>query len=155
MKKMFLLPALLFFSLAVSGQAADFTGTWLLNSGKSKLNDQFTFAPKQIIITQSANEINVEKHSSFQDQEFVTKDKYTLDGKECINPGFQDSQKKSTANWSDDKKSLKVVSKLPMGDGGEILITEVYKLDGGNIVIESASSSSFGEMAETMVYDKK
>ncbi|MCU0362144.1 MAG: hypothetical protein MUE32_02200 [Bacteroidales bacterium] len=155
MKKILFFPALFILTLAAAGQGTDFTGTWALNSGKSKLNDQFTFAPKQIIVTQAANEINVEKHSSFQDQEFVTKDKYSLDGKECINPGFQDSQKKSTANWSEDKKTLKVVSKLPMGDGGEILITEVYKLDGGNMVIESASSSSFGEMAETMVYDKK
>ena len=154
MKKMLLIPALLFLSLFVTAQA-DFTGTWKLNTGKSKLNEQFSFAPKQIIVTQTATEINVEKHTTFQDQDFITKDKYTLDGKECVNPGFMDTQKKSTANWSADRKSLKVVSKMAMGDGGEMTITETYKLDGGNMILESASSSSFGEMAETMIYDKQ
>lgn len=154
MKKLLLLPGLFALCALVTAQTTDFTGTWKLNTGKSKLNDQFSFAPKEIIIAQAGNEISVEKHSSFQDQEFVTKDKYTLDGKECINTGFQDSQKKSTANWSDDKKSLKVVSKMPMGDGGEISITEVYRFDGSNLVIDSSASSSFGDMSETMVYDK-
>jgi hypothetical protein len=64
-------------------------------------------------------------------------------------------QKKSTCAWSDDKASLNVVSKMSMGDGGDITITEVYKLDGGSLVIESKSSSSFGDMAEKMVFDKK
>jgi hypothetical protein len=42
-----------------------------------------------------------------------------------------------------------------MQDGGEIAITEVYKMDGGNMVIEMNSTSSWGDMAETQVYDKK
>jgi hypothetical protein len=65
-----------------------------------------------------------------------------------------DTQKKSTVSWSDDKKSLKVVSKFSVGDGGEMTVTEVYKFDGANMVIESLASSSYGELSETMVYDK-
>ena len=91
----------------------------------------------------------------FQEQEFTTNDKFTLDGKECINAGMMDSQKKSTAVWADDKKSLKITSKIPMQDGGEFAITEVYKLDGGNFVCDMSAASSFGDMAETQVYDKK
>lgn len=112
-------------------------------------------APKEIIILQDGINLNVEKHSSFQDQDFITKDKLTLDGKECINPGWQDTQKKSTAVWSDDKKSLKIISRFPMNDGGEMKITEIYKMDGTNMVIESSTTSSFGDMAETMAYDKQ
>jgi hypothetical protein len=97
----------------------------------------------------------VEKHSSFQSQDFTTKDKLTLDGKECINPGWQDTKKKSTAVWAEDKKSLKIISKIPMNDGGEMVITEVYKIDGSTITIETAATSSFGDMSETMVYDKQ
>jgi hypothetical protein len=82
------------------------------------------------------------------------KDKFTLDGKECINRGWQDTQKKSTAVWSEDKKSLKIITKFPLNDG-EMVITEVYKMDGENMIIESGSSSSFGDISETMVYDKK
>jgi len=149
----------IFTAILVSGaavaQAPDFNGSWKLNAEKSKLNPDFSFAPKEVIVTQAGNDFKVEKHSSFQEQEFVTTDKLTLDGKECTNTGFQDTQKKSTAVWSEDKASLKIVSKMSIGDGGEMTITETYKKDGTSLVIESNASSSYGELAETMVYDKK
>lgn len=154
MKKITFLFAALLISSFATAQVANLAGTWKLNSSKSQLNDQFSMAPKEIVIVQKANELNVEKKSSFQDQEYITKDKFTLDGKECINPGWQDSQKKSTAVWSDDKKSLKISTKFPMNDGGEMTITEVYKIDGSNLVINSSATSSFGDLSETMVYDK-
>jgi hypothetical protein len=155
MKKTLFIFAALLFSSAVMAQGPDFNGSWKLNNEKSKLNAEFTFAPKEVIIAQAGNDFKVEKHSSFQDQEFTTTDKLTLDGKECINLGFQDTQKKSTAVWSDDKTSLKIISKMSIGDGGEMTITEVYKMDGRNMVIESLASSSYGDLNETMVYDKK
>jgi hypothetical protein len=155
MKKILILFTAFLVSATVSAQGLDFSGTWKLNTTKSKLGAEFSMAPKEIIIAQKDNDFNVEKHSSFQDQEFTIKDRFTLDGKECLNQGWQDSQKKSTAVWSEDKKSLKIISKMSIGDGGEMTITEVYKMDGGNMVIESSSSSSFGEMTETMVYDKQ
>jgi hypothetical protein len=154
MKKSLFLFAALIFSTSILAQGPDFNGSWKLNGEKSKLNAEFSFAPKEIIITQAGNEMTVEKHSSFQDQEFVTNDKLTLDGKECTNPGFQDTQKKSTCNWSDDKASLKIISKIAIGDG-DMTITEVYKMDAGSMIIESMASSSFGDMNETMVYEKK
>jgi len=155
MKKILTICVALLFSAAAIAQVPDLGGKWKLNNEKSKLNADFSFAPKEIIITQSGNDMTVEKHSSFGDQEFTTTDKLTLDGKECINAGFQDTQKKSTAVWSDDKTSLKVVSKMNMGDGGEMTTTEVYKLNGNNLVLDSTASSSYGELVETMVYDKQ
>jgi|MudIll2142460700_1097286.scaffolds.fasta_scaffold01304_4 hypothetical protein len=155
MNKTLIIFAALLFSTSAIAQVPDLSGSWKLNSEKSKLNAEFSFAPKEIIITQAGNDFTVEKHSSFQDQEFVTTDKLTLDGKECINTGFQDTQKKSTANWSDDKTSLKIISKMSIGDGGDMTITEVYKMDGSNMVLESLASSSYGDLNETIVYDKK
>jgi len=155
MKKTVLFFAALLISVIVSAQGVDFSGKWKLNSSKSKLNDQFSMAPKDIIVEQTGNDLNLEKHSSFQDQDFTTKDKITLDGKECINTGWQDSKKKSVAVWSDDKTSLKITSKIPMNDDNEMTIIEVYKMDGSNLIIESSASSSFGDLAETMFYDKQ
>jgi hypothetical protein len=154
MKKRFIFFAALLFSAAAIAQGPDFSGSWKLNSEKSKLNAEFSFAPKEVIITQAGNDFTVEKHSSFQDQDFVTTDKLTLDGVECINSGFQDTQKKSTCTWSDDKTSLKIISKLSVGDG-DMTINEVYKMDGPSMVIESMASSSYGDLNETMVYDRK
>jgi len=155
MKKTLFIFAAFILSAAAIAQGINLNGSWKLNNEKSKLNAEFTFAPKEVIITQSGNDLTVEKHSSFQDQEFTTTDKLTLDGKECINPGFQDSQKKSICTWSEDKATLKIISKIPMGDGDEMTITEIYKMDGSSMVIESNASSSYGELVETMVYDKK
>ncbi len=155
MKKIKFLLATFLISSVATAQVVNFSGTWKLNSSKSKLNEEFSMAPKELILTQKGNDLDVERHSSFQGQDFTTNDKFTLDGKECINPGWQDTQKKSTAVWSDDKKSLKITTKFPMNDGGEMIIVAVYKMDGSNMVIESSASSSFGDMAETMVYDKQ
>jgi len=155
MKKTLFLLGTLLISVVASAQVIDFSGTWKLNTSKSKLNEQFSMAPKEIIVVQKDNDFNLEKHSSFQDQEFTTKDKLTFDGKECINPGWQDSQKKSVVKIADDKNSLTITTKIPMNDNGEMTLIEVYKMDNGNLVIDSKATSSFGDLAETMVFDKQ
>ena len=93
MKKPVVLLAILFISVFASAQGINFSGSWKLNSSKSKLGDQFSMAPKEIIVTQNGNNLNIEKHSEFQGQTYTSTDKLTLDGKECINAGFMDSEK--------------------------------------------------------------
>jgi hypothetical protein len=66
-----------------------------------------------------------------------------------------DSQKKSTVAWSADKASLKITSKLAIGDGGEMTITEVYRMNGASVVLETIASSSYGDLSESAHYDKK
>jgi hypothetical protein len=154
MKKAFLFFAAILVVVTVSAQV-DFSGSWKLNNSKSKLGEQFSLAPKEIILVQKGNDLSVERHAEWQGQEYTTNDKFTLDGKESINLGMMDTQKKSVAVWTADKKSLKITSKIPMQDGGEVSITEVYKMDGGNMVIEMNSTSSWGDMSENQVYDKK
>lgn len=154
MKRFIYLFIISLFSVSAIGQT-NFSGTWKLNSSKSTLGDQFSMAPKDIIIIQEGNSFNVERHSSFQDRDITTKDKLTLDGKECENPGWRDSIKKSVTEWSSDKKSLKVTSKIPIRDNGEMTIVYVYKMDGGNLVLKTDASSSMGDLSETYVFDKQ
>ncbi|HUX59043.1 MAG TPA: hypothetical protein VMV77_18880 [Bacteroidales bacterium] len=155
MKKIKFLAAALLISSVATAQVINFSGNWKLNNSKSTLNQEFSFAPNEVVIIQKGNDMSIEKHSSFQGEDFTTNDKITLDGKECINSGWQDAQKKSTAVWSDDKKSIKITSTIPMGDGGEMTIIEVYKLSESNMVIESSASSSYGDMSETIFFDKQ
>ncbi len=153
MKKIvFLLFAFLYSTLLFA--QTDFSGTWTLNTSKSKLGEQFSIAPKEVIILQNGNDISVEKHSEWQGQEFTINDKYTLDGKECINPGFMDTEKKSTLTWDSGKKILTITSMIPF-QNETMTITEVYKKDGDSFIVEMKSSSSYGDMEETQVYDKK
>ena len=155
MKKTILLLTAFVFTAIASGQVPDFTGNWKLNNSKSNLNYDFTLAPGVIIIAHKDNDMTIEKHSSFQGQDYTSNDKFTLDGKECVNPGWMDSQKKSTAIWADDKKSLKITTNLSAGDIGDVTIVEILKMVEDNMVIESTATSSYGDLVETMVYDKQ
>jgi hypothetical protein len=154
MNKLLILLALSLLTLMVNAQS-DFSGKWKLNKDKSTLNQDFSMAPSEIIIIQSKDTIKVERHSNFQGNDFTIKDKYSLDGKECINDGMMDTKKKSTAVFSSKKDSLTVVSKIPMQDGADMVIKEIYLLRDGNFILNSSSSSSFGDMKEKMVYDKQ
>jgi hypothetical protein len=154
MKKLMTFTALLLFTLVVSAQT-DFSGKWKLNKEKSTLNTEFSMAPSQIMVVQNGNEINLEKHANFQGESFIMKEKYTLDGKECVNPGMMDSKKKSVALLSSDKKVLTIESKIPMQDGGEIATKEIFSIVDGILILESSSKSSWGDMSEKMAFDKQ
>ena len=124
-----------------------------MNESKSKLAER-SFAPNKLVIVQKGNDLSLETHNVFQGEERTRSSKYTMDGKECVNPGFRDSEIKSTAVWSGDKKSLTITSKFAM-QNGDMTMKAVYKMDGNNLVVESSSSSSFGDRSETQVFDKE
>lgn len=152
MKKIILVLSAVLLSAVVFAQT-DFSGSWALNTSKSKLGER-SFAPKSSVIVQTKADINIETKSEFNGEERIRKNKYTLDGKECTNKGFRDMDVKSTAVWSADKKVLTVTSKVSM-DNGDMTMKAVYKMDGANLVIESSSSSPMGDRSETQVFDKK
>jgi hypothetical protein len=154
MKQIFYLLVFSLISISSMGEVVDFSGTWNLNKSKSTLNDQFSMAPNQIILTQNNDGLAVERHGSFQDQDYTISDKFTLDGKECINAGWMDTEKKSTAVWSADKKSLTITSKISMQDGGEMTINETYQKEENNLKMVVSVSSSFGDSTETYVFEK-
>lgn len=154
MKKLVFLFVAIFIGTFVSAQT-DFSGSWKLDKSKSTLNDQFSMAPNEIIIEQDGNVLKVEKHSSFQGNAYTTNDEFSLDGKECENEGWQGSKKKSTAVWSDDKNSLTIKSTIPTQNGEKMTLTEVYKMDGNDMVLVAGASSSWGDMEETMVFGKQ
>jgi len=149
-----LLLVVLLLSATAVAQNADFSGKWKLDPAKSKLNEEFSMAPKELVVTQDAATLTVERHSEFQDQVFVTKDIITLDGKECLNEGWQGSKKKSTATWSADKKALTIKSTIAMENAGEITITEVYTLVEGGLSILTTNASDWGTSTETYVFGK-
>ncbi len=152
---LFILVLLSSISISTTAKSADFSGNWKLDESKSTLNEQFSMAPYKLIIVHEKSTLKTEKHSSFQGQDFTFSDTLTLDGKECINKGWQDSEKKSTAVWSENKQSLVVTSKINMGDGGEMTIIETYSLKNNNLSVLVSASSSFGDMSETHIFNKE
>ena len=78
MKKAFFFLTAILLSVVVSAQI-DLSGSWKLNTSKSKLGEQFSMAPKEIILVQKGNDLGVERHSEWQGQEYTINDKFTLD----------------------------------------------------------------------------
>lgn len=136
----------------MAGAQTQLSGKYKLDRSQSQLHKQFSMAPNEVVIQSTKKAFKVEKHASFQGNAFTISDSYTLDGKECINPGWMDTQKKSTAKWNKKEKKLTVNTKLALQDGQEMTVVEVYHKDGPKLIIDAKASSSFGDMNETMVF---
>ena len=155
MKTVYFFLALLFTVTLSSGQV-DFSGDWKLNDSKSTSVGDYSMSPKSIVINQAGNKMTVVKHSEIMGEKMTSESTYTLDGKECINTGFMETRMKSNAVWSDDKKSLEITTKFTMGDSGEeFKFVEVYSIVDGALSISASTSSSFGNMSETGIFDKQ
>lgn len=158
--KQLLFISLSFLISSVASGQANFTGSWAINESKSNLGEFRMFSPV-IAITQDATTFTIEKTYKGRDgQERKTTEKYTLDGKESINKVFGNTDKKSSATWSEDKQSLKVSSSMVFeynGEKNEMKAVEVYKLsdEGKTLSIDNQSTSSMGEFKTLLVYEKK
>ncbi len=150
---------LLISSFTFGQSAANFSGIWALNDSKSTIGEGGgRMVSKTITIAQDGATFSIEKVFAGQDgTDRNMSEKYTLDGKESVNPVFN-TQKKSKAVWSADKQSLTVSSVMVFemnGESNEIKTVEVYKLSGADLTIDSQSVSSMGERKSTLVYTKK
>jgi hypothetical protein len=154
MKTVFYLFFLTLISFSTMAQV-DLSGTWNLDKSKSTLNGEFSMAPEQLILTQTTEQLTVEKHASFNGQSFTFTDKFALDSTVSVNPVWENFKKKSTIAWSDDKNILTVSTKIPMQGGGEMSITETYHLADSCLKITTSASSSFGDLNETYLFNKQ
>jgi hypothetical protein len=132
----------------------DLSGIWNLNKSKSILKGEKSMAPELLVLIQTTDLLTVEKHTSLNGKSYTITENYTLDGKECINPIWENFKKKSTAVWSDDKNSLKIITKIPMQGDKEISILEIYQLTENSLKITTSTSSSFGDNNEVYLFDK-
>ena len=143
-------------------QKINFSGTWNFNESKSVLSGEGgpRGAAIKMTINQDGNKMSIEKTNRGQGgNERTFTENYTLDGKECENPAFRDNVKKSTARWSEDKKSLTISSKMVFERDGqqmEVNTTEIFTLssDKKTLNVDYTSKSSRGERKNTFVYDK-
>lgn len=130
----------------------NFTGSWVFNAEKSSVPQGG--GPRMagdITVTQEANLMTRTRTG----QDGTTRvSKYTLDGKECVNTTAR-GDSKSTANWSADGKTLKIVTKFNF-NGTERTSTEVWSLtDPKTLSIASTRQTPDGEVKATMIYNKK
>jgi len=151
--------ALILISSFAGFAQSNFSGTWALNESKSNLGEGPRMGGGNMVVTQSGNNLSVERTMQGPDGETKMTDKYTLDGKVSENPMFN-SSRKSTVTWSADKSSITIASTMVFDMGGETMETktsETWKLaDGGKgLTVESSFSTPNGDMKSISYYDKK
>lgn len=168
MKQLSLKPLLLVFSslfflsaFMLKPAATDFSGKWKLNEAKSELGQFANFATRLIETVQNAESISISRTApSFDGNDQTTKEQLTFDGKEAESPFIADSKKKSIAAWSPDGKMLKITFSFTLsfdGQSNEVKGTEAWTLsdDGKTLTVKGKSSSSFGDLETTSVYEKQ
>jgi hypothetical protein len=144
---------------------ANFAGNWTFNAEKSTQppaggqgggGGRGGFGGGPMTVTQEANLLTVETTRPGRDGGAPTKRtaKYTLDGKESVNPMGQ-SESKSVATWSADGKSLTIVTKTNF-NGNEMTSTQVWTLTAPKaLTIQSTRQGQNGEVKTTQVYEIK
>jgi len=156
-----LLSFFIFAGTTVFAQKVNLAGNWTYNESKSKLGEGRNRAPStKLNITQDETSLNMEKLGKTQNgDDFTTKEKYTLDGKESENSGFMNSVKKSVVTWTTDKKTLTITSSTTIerdGNKMDIKSVENYMIsdDGNSLTIDATITSPRGERKQTLVYEK-
>ena len=108
-----------------------------------------------MVVKHSKKTLEIERNSTWEGQDFSTNDFFTLDGKECENPGMLDAIKKSTATYDKKTQKLTISSYVELEDGTEVEIVEEIKMEGTHLIINSSVASSYGDLFEKFVFDKQ
>ena len=156
MAAFFILPA----KMNAQGAKANFSGSWAFNESKSNLGEGRGFrSASQMTITQDGNNLTNARVRTNQDGETTTTtDKFTLDGKECVNTSGR-GPSKSIVTWSPDGKALNFATTRTFERDGETMemkSTEVWTLtDAKTLSVLSTFLMQGEERKTTLVYDKK
>jgi hypothetical protein len=146
--------SLLTLASAIAATPPSFAGNWTLNSTMSVLGTEFSLAPKTLQITQDANSLSLVRALDMMGQTTTMNAKYTLDGVECKNPGFMESQTVSKAQWNEEKTALVITSTTDM-QGQPMKSVETYSMDNEHLKIVYSMDSPMGAFLETYVFDKQ
>ena len=146
-------------------RAANFTGEWRLNEAEtSSMGGQGrTIHPYRIIVMQEGDMFSVKSFSVGEwDDDEVSDMTIKLDGSDNISTGFMNSPRVQNANWSAERDSLTILSKVTMKFGEkppvEVKSGEVWTLQkrGKKLHIIQTSEGTMGRGPSTTltVYDK-
>ncbi len=148
-----------FVLLAFSLMAADFSGTWALNSDKSELGEggRGRMAASKMVVTQTDKDIKIESTSQGRDgEERVRVEELTLDGKEQKTSNDR-GETVSSAKLEDGKLVVTTMRKMERnGETFESTTNQTWELKSETeLVVAVKSSSSRGEREMKLVYEKK
>jgi hypothetical protein len=149
--------------------AADMSGTWVLDKAKSdpirmgRPGGDAGGPPPDINITlvikQSASDVAISRTMSMGGNDRTTDQKFTLDGKESVNPsGGRGGELKAKAKLSDGKLVIEGTQKMSTPNGDvELAVKDEYAVsdDGTVLTLTSTRTTPQGDRTSKQVYNKK
>jgi len=156
----FLAATTILLSFTFKPDHANFSGEWKLNEGKSELGQFANYATRLIKAEQKDESITISRTApSFTGGDFTSTENLTYDGKESESKLAGNSTKKATAKWSDDGQSLTIKFTIMFDFNGqttEVTGSENWTLsdNGKTLVLNTNTSSSFGDFETKGVYEK-
>ncbi len=162
--KMFLWMGI-FVGMAFAGaNVPNFTGKWVLDAKRSQVGQasgpgRGGMTVQQLNVTQTRDTLTIERFMSSEFRgDFTLKEKVSLDGKETLNPAPW-GNRKLTASWSKDQKSLTIQSEMERpreGQSFRMQSTEVWTLEeeGKVLKLEQTRTGPSGEIHRILYYNK-
>ena len=138
---------------ASAQKTPDFSGTWTLNTARSRNIGMMVELQDTITVTQTPGELVIRHVTSFQGQPGSREVRYDLGGKTSINEGPMGDQNETVSKWVD-RKLVTTWTRNGAVAGTRTVSTESCSLspDGKTITFESAR----GEAAPVvMVFEKR
>jgi|GEM_PF-565700 len=146
------------FSVNVSGQKADFSGTWKIDRSKIPVTDNFPVLV-QININIKGDSLLTERFYNTGDgQEYPFRENLTLDGKEASITVYE-MPRKSKATWKEkDVVLIHEATTTANGSNGPVDFksTETWSVDNANniLTISFKNNSYAGELTGAFIFNK-
>lgn len=142
----------------ISGQKADFTGTWKLDRTKSTILQDSPTLIKLNVQVKGDSLLTERTYDTGDGQEYPFTENFTLDGKE-YEITIYDMPRKSKAIWSGTEGVLNLESKTTFsGPNGtdDFVSKETWKVDKANnlLTITFKNSTSAGESEGAFFFNK-
>ena len=149
----------------------NYAGNWAFNASKSDMGQPMggpgggqgggqRMGGGNIAVKQEANLLTVDRTRTGQDgQTTTTTEKYTLDGKECVNTNPR-GESKSIVAWSADGKTITISTTRTMnmnGESREMKSTAIWALTDANTLTVTTTmvGGPNGDRVTKAVYEKK
>jgi hypothetical protein len=153
MKVKVLISLLCLMVAAVAANRPDFSGSWKLNSEKSKNLGMMSQMEMTVAVQQSSSALDITTHTRFQGQDGDSKIHFDLTGRSVTNELPMSGPSETVTKWDGTKLVTTWTSESAVAGGPKVVRTETrtLSLDGKTMTIESARGSN---PAIVLVFEK-
>ena len=152
--KCFILAVCLTAMTAFAAKHTDFSGTWQLNSERSKNIGMMAQMKMTQAIEQTNTALDVTTHTTFQGRDDDSKSHFDLAGKPVTNEAPMQGPSETVSKWEDAKLVTTWTSQSAVAGGAKVVRTETLSLspDGKTMTLESVRGAN---APVVMVFDRK